>query len=152
MEVMRDIRSRVPGAGRTRMRGVTLVELIIVLVVVGVLASIAVPSYRQYVLRTHRVEAKAALMKIASAQEQYYLQNNTYADTSALDTAPPGGLGIPESTENGWYDIAIVDGDADAFSATATAAGTQAVDTHCASFSIDQAGVKDATNADCWEK
>jgi type IV pilus assembly protein PilE len=132
-------------------RGVTLIELIIVIVVVGVLAAIAIPSYRQYVLRTHRTEAKTALLNLAAAQEKFYLQNNTYATDDLLETAPPAGLGLSATTENGWYTIVIADGaNADEFSATATAAGGQASDTRCATFTIDQAGARTATNTDCW--
>lgn len=135
---------------RSTSRGVTLIELMIVIVVVAILASIAVPSYRQYVLRSHRTEAKAALMNVAAAQEKFYLQNNTYTDE--LSDAPPDGLGIPDTTEHGNYTIAIAAGaDDTAFSATATATGGQAQDTRCATFTIDQAGVKTATNADCWD-
>jgi type IV pilus assembly protein PilE len=135
---------------RSTSRGVTLIELMIVIVVVAILASIAVPSYRQYVLRSHRTEAKAALMNVAAAQEKFYLQNNTYTDE--LSDAPPDGLGIPDTTEHGNYTIAIAAGaDDTAFSATATATGGQAQDTRCATFTIDQAGVKTATNAECWD-
>jgi type IV pilus assembly protein PilE len=131
--------------------GVTLIELIIVMLVVGILASIAIPSYRQYVMRTHRVEAKSALTNLAAAQEKFYLQNNTYAGSSELDDAPPAGLGIPATTENGWYSLAITAADADGFSATATAIGGQAQDTDCATFTLDEAGVKTATSAKCWD-
>lgn len=136
---------------RRPQRGMTLIELMIVVVIVAVLASIAVPSYRQYVIRTHRVEGKTALLNLAAAQEKFYLQNNRYADTGEHDDAPPAGLGIPTDTENGWYTIAIVDGDAAGFSATATATGAQAVDTHCASFTIDETGARTATSTDCWD-
>ena len=130
--------------------GVTLIELMIVVVVVAVLASIAVPSYRAFVIRAHRTEAKSVLLSLAAAQEKFYLQNNRYADTAELTVAPPGGLGLPATTENGWYEIDIVDGDADGFEATATAVADQAQDSHCAEFSVNQAGVRDATNDDCW--
>ena len=135
---------------RPRQLGMTLIELMIVVVVVAILASIAVPSYRNYVLRTHRTEAKSALLALAAQQEKFYVQNNRYADTAEIDDAPPGGLGMPTTTENGWYTIAIVDGDAAGFSATATATGGQSEDTHCASFSIDETGDRGATNDDCW--
>lgn len=134
---------------RFKSRGFTLIELMIVVIVAAILVAIAVPSYRQYVLRSHRTEAKAALLNLAAAQEKFYLQNNTY--TEELADAPPDGLGIPATTEHGYYTIAIAAGaDETAFAATATATGSQASDTHCASFSIDQAGVRTATNADCW--
>jgi type IV pilus assembly protein PilE len=142
------------------MLGVTLIELVIVIVIIGILASIAIPTYSEYVLRTHRVEGKSALLKLAAAQEQYYLQNNTYATSAKLTTAPPGGLGIPATTENGWYTIAIADGaNAAGYSATATAAGSQTRDSKCTSFTINQLGQKTATKSgggdatdDCWLK
>lgn len=135
---------------KSKARGVTLIELVIVLVVVAILAAIAIPNYREYVLRSHRTEAKAALLNVAAAQEKFYLQNNTY--TSDLSAAPPAGLGIPATTENGYYTIAITAGaNTTSFTATATATGPQTQDSRCASFSINQAGSKTATNTDCWE-
>jgi len=143
---------------RTRMNGVTLIELMIVIVVVAILASIAVPSYRSYVLRTHRVEAKTALLNLAAAQEKFYLVNNTYATNAQLDDAPPDGLGLPATTENGWYTIAIANGaNAAGFTATATAAGAQTADGDCATFTINQLGQKTATKSggsastSCWD-
>jgi type IV pilus assembly protein PilE len=137
---------------RTFSRGFTLIELMIVVVIAAVLASIAVPSYRSYVLRTHRVEAKTALLNLAAAQERFYLENNTYAANAVLTTAPPAGLGLPATTENGWYTVAIANGaNAATFTATATATGTQAADTDCTSFSITALGVKTATSTKCWD-
>ena len=141
-----------------RQRGMTLIELMIVVVIVAVLASIALPSYRSYVLRTHRVEAKTALLNLAAAQEKFYLENNTYAANSVLATAPPAGLGLQATTENGWYTVVIANGaNAANFSATATAAGAQVNDTDCATFSITALGVKTATkqggaaSTACWD-
>ncbi|HET7201967.1 MAG TPA: type IV pilin protein [Steroidobacteraceae bacterium] len=138
---------------RTLSRGVTLIELMIVIVVVAILASIAVPSYRNYVLRTHRAEGKTALMAVAAAQEKFYLQNNRYAIDDEIEDAPPGGLGIPATTENGWYTLEIdVDDEVNpqSWTITATSAGVQAADSHCATMSVTSAGAKSATNADCW--
>lgn len=139
---------------RIRMKGVTLIELMIVIVVVAILASIAVPSYRSYVLRSHRVEAKTALLNLAAAQEKFYLVNNTYATNAQLTTAPPNGLGLPATSERGWYTIAIANGaNAAGFSATATATGAQTADGDCATFTINQLGAKSATGnkpSVCW--
>jgi type IV pilus assembly protein PilE len=133
---------------RKKMRGMTLIELVIVVAIIALLATIAVPSYRQFVLRSHRVEAKAALLNLAAAQEKFYLQNNTYTD--ALTDAPPDGLGLTATTEKGYYTVAIDDADADSFTATATATGGQAADSDCATFTIDQAGARTATSDSCW--
>jgi len=132
-------------------RGVSLVELLVVVAIIGVLASIAIPGYRRHVLRTHRTEAMAALLDLAVAQEKYYLQHDSYAGQGNLAAAPPGGLGLQAMTRHGWYAIGIAAGsNADGYSATATAVGHQAVDTHCATFALDHAGTRTATNADCW--
>lgn len=136
------------------MRGVTLIELMVVVVIVGILASIAVPSYRNYVIRTQRTDAMSALLRVQAAQEKFYLQNNSYASNAELSADPPAGLGIA-GTEHGWYTLAITD-EADltrryTVTATPVAGGPQAVDSHCASFSITSTGAKAATNTDCWK-
>ncbi len=128
----------------------TLVELLVVVAIGAILVFAAVPSYRAHAMRAHRVEAAAALLALSAAQEKFYLRHNTY--TTELEAAPPDGLGMPAVTESGCYDIAIDSADAEGFQATATARGGQADDTHCASFTIDQAGAKSATSTDCWSR
>ena len=130
--------------------GMTLIELMIVVAIVALLAAIAVPSYRQYVLRANRTEATTALLHLAAAQEKFYLQNNTYAGNALIAVAPPAGLGLSATTGGGRYTVAITAATAAAFSATATAAGAQAADTTCATFTINQAGARTATSANCW--
>jgi len=140
---------------RNRAGGFTLIELVIAMVVVAILAAIAVPSYRQYILRSHRVEAITALNNLAAAQEKFYLQNNTY---TAEAGPPPDGLGFAENdgdtftTENGWYDIEITAADTDTWSATATATAKdgQDGDTDCAAFTLDAAGAKSGP-LKCWD-
>jgi type IV pilus assembly protein PilE len=121
-----------------------LIELVVVVAIIGILASIAVPSYRNYVLRSQRTDATTALLKLAAAQEKFYLQNNTYT----ADEAKVGGA----TSEKGWYTVDITAANANNFAATATpvSGGPQAKDTHCASFSINEVGKRDATYADCW--
>lgn len=134
---------------RSRMSGVTLLELMIVVVVVGILAAIAVPSYRAYTLRAQRSDATAALLRLASAQEKFYLQNNTYATNAQMAGAPPAGLGMA-GTERGWYTLSIDTGaDAIAYTARAVApaASPQFSDTPCRTFTIDQSGARTARNA-----
>lgn len=136
---------------KTKNLGFSLIELMVVLAIVGVLASIAVPGYRNYLLRSHRAEAKAELLAIAAAQEKFYLQSNTYATNALLDDAPPTGLGRQATTAGGFYTIAIAAGANNrVFSATATATGGQTRDTDCLTFTIDQAGTRTATSANCW--
>jgi type IV pilus assembly protein PilE len=134
-------------------QGVTLLELMIVVVIVGILASIAVPTYRSYVMRSQRSDATAGLLRIASAQEKFYLRNNTYTNNLAL-------LSLKDSSEHGWYTMAVPTADASTFEATAVApsSSAQSADSACGTFSINATGARGAKKADgstdntaeCW--
>jgi type IV pilus assembly protein PilE len=138
-----------------RSSGITLIELMIVVVIVSILAAIAVPSYRQYLTRTHRVEAKAALLRIQVAQEKFFLQNNRYITATAdLSKPSPNGLDLPTTTPNGMYDISVIVGSTGtsiSYTAVATAKGTQlASDVDCSVFTITDTGAKTPADKDCW--
>lgn len=88
--------------------GITLIELMIVVAIIGILAAIALPSYNQYVERTRAADAQGALMSLANALERYHTQNNTYVGA----TLGAGGIFPNESPiDSGtkFYDLAIVD-------------------------------------------
>lgn len=132
---------------RNRMHGVTLLELMIVVVIIGVLASIAYPSYRQHVQRAKRIEAMSTLLQIATEQERYYLNHNTYTnDMTAL-----GFAADPFTTETGTYQVDIDDADADTYTATATYQIADDEASKCDTFSIDATGAKTSLpHTDCW--
>ncbi len=127
-------------------RGVTLMELLTVILILGILAAIAFPSYRTYLIRAQRAEAKTALLQLQAAQEKFYLNGNTYSDS--VTDVPPDGLGLPGVSESGKYDItvALVD-DGQGYTATATpaAGGGQEDDALCPSFSISDSGTRSLT-------
>lgn len=133
--------------------GITLIELMIVVAIVAILGSIAIASYRGYVLRSNRAEAAETLLRIQVAQEKYYLNRNEYA--TDLSAASPGGLGIPAATERGLYTIELleVDDPENEYTAQATAIGGQAADkAECRILSIDHTGQRlpDPGATDCW--
>src|SRR5690606_13217707 len=71
-----------------RLAGFTLIELMIVVVIVGILAAIAYPSYTRYVQRTHESAAQGQIMELASALEAYRAKNFSYAGASINTMAP----------------------------------------------------------------
>ena len=136
-------------------RGFTLIEILIVVAILGVLTSIALPAYQNSVLRSGRAEAKGELMIVASDQERFFSSNNTYStDATPLITTDA----TTRTTENGLYTITVAAGGtgsiATSFEATATAVGNQTADV-CATFTISSIGVRGATGDtadECWQR
>lgn len=136
--------------GRSTCNGFTLIELMIVLVVVSILAAIAYPSYQQYVNRSKRSDGKNALLELASRQERFYFDNNTYT-TSLSD------LNYDSTSPEGYYTLSIAAGNsgniATSYEMTATPASPFS-DAQCGNLSLDSRGVKDRTGSGpmdkCW--
>lgn len=86
---------------RSRQAGFTLIELMIVVAVVAILATIALPSYQQYIKRSNRAEARAEVLRAEGWLERFNAENNRYTDNAAnnansafataFTTVPAGG-------------------------------------------------------------
>lgn len=137
--------------------GFTLIEVIVALAIVAVTTLIAVSSYRNHVLRSHRAEAAQALATAAAEQEKFHLTHGRYGDrldASAGDDPP--GLPVASRTPGGRYTLAVESADAWSFRLVATT-GSDRSDPACHRFGIDETGrrtARDATGADstarCW--
>ena len=126
-------------------RGFTLIELMIVVVVVGILAAIAIPSYSNYVDRATRADAKSSLLAAAQLLERCYTLNNSY-----------NGCTIPNESDDGFYSIAFTAPTSTTYLLTATPLGRQLArdGTRCSSFTFDHRGQRDATGTEaarCWD-
>jgi type IV pilus assembly protein PilE len=153
---------------RSRQQGFTLVELVVAMVIIATLAAIAIPSYSSYVLKSHRTEAKGALLDLMASEERYYSTNNQY-------TTNPQALGYPAASApfaigtGGYYVVnqislgAVVAPSGTSVGSPATvtiianATGNQTKDTACYAYTVSSSGQQSAQNsalvdntADCW--
>ncbi len=131
--------------------GFSLIELMIVVVIVGILLGISLPAYQGYILSSRRADGHASLVDIAARQERFVAQNNTYTTEISANT----GLGIGSTTSReGYYNMTVGacggGAIANCYLITATATGSQASDTGCATITYDSAGVRSGTSTDCW--
>ncbi len=132
-------------------KGLTLIELLIVIVVVGVLAAIAIPMYSDYMIRARRADAKTALEQLRAAQEMFRAERGRYAndgsdgDAFTLLRTTWGGPASP----SGDYNITMV-------ATTATFTGTATPSTSRQSsdgwLAINQDGTKTSQYPQKWEK
>jgi len=141
-------------------RGVTLMELMIVVAIISMIAAFAYPSYTQHIVNTKRTAATSTLLQIADRQQQFFMDNKSY--TNDLTNLGFGSSPLYVS-DNG---NAVAAGDADAvylftlanvgattFTAIAAPLGGQLKrDADCGSLTLNQAGARDALGGgtDCW--
>jgi len=133
-------------APRTAMRGITLIELMVVVAIVGILAAIANPSYQEYGRRAKRAEARAHLLDAAARMERHYSNTNQY--TSNLGTA-----NIATTTENGHHGISVsVGANNQSFTLTATPSGF--TDGRCGNLTYTNTGTQGQSGSgdDCWSR
>lgn len=130
--------------------GVTLLELMIVVVIVGILAMIGYPSYAGYTIRAQRTDGRSAILQYASEQEKFIMNNNTYA-TAMNQLRGEGGATF--ITETGNYEVSLSNVTSSTYTITATYLGTDDEANKCKTFTINQNSVRtSAPNTDCWER
>ncbi len=126
--------------------GFSLIELMIVVAIIGILASIAYPSYDEYVKRGNRTEGQAFISDAAARQERYYSQNNSY-------TTSPASLGLSTSSSTAKYTLSIEqNADDGGYSLIVTPSFS---DPKCGKLTLNALGVRGVTDAtasvnECW--
>lgn len=145
-----------------RISGFTLIELMIVVVVISILASIAIPSYQETVHRAKRADAQSALMGLANVMERFFTENNTYCGSESggtVGTCAAGAPGIfsanvPLDGGATFFNLTISAVTAVSYTLTATRTGSMTGD-KCGDFTLTHTGVQGLANntdsvANCW--
>lgn len=129
-----------------RTAGFTLIEMLVVVSVAAILASLAVASYSAYVQQSRRADAKAALNALAQRLERCYTQFGRYDHDDC-------GIDAPYNSPEGHYSIDLAEVTAATYALSATPTGAQANDSRCTGFTLNQLGEREATGShadDCW--
>lgn len=137
---------------RRKMRGFTLLELMMAVAVVGILATLVYPSYINNVLRSSRSDARAEINNVANALERFFAANRTYTTDFAA-------LGLPDAlSAAGKYSLTIAAGPSGALTTSYAITAVpvpgkgQDNDADCPSFMLNSAAQRlpDPATSDCW--
>ena len=149
-----------------REKGVTLIEMLIVIAIISILVSIAYPSYQESIIQSRRADAQAALMGLAQAMERHYTSNGTYAGaaTGGADTGAPAIFSTksPVDGSDTYYDLIILSADANSYLLIADPVNSQNGDgiltlssTGARGWDSDDSGLSAADEVDndeqCWD-
>jgi len=137
-------------------RGMTLIELMIVVAILGIIVAIGYPSYADHVKKARRAEGMGELLELADRMERHYSDTGSYDQTDGTDMT--AAVIYRSTTQNGYYTLSIDNGtDNVQFTAraTPTSLGNQNTD-KCGTFVVNSQGKKAVTGGslsttDCWK-
>ncbi len=128
-------------------RGFTLIEVMIVVAIMGILASVAYSSYQSQIQQSRRAQGTQALLETAQVLERCATENLSYEAAGCSLVLP---FNAPRDSADKYYTISIANRTATTYTLTATSINAQAGDADCAVINITHLGVKTATTANCW--
>ena len=138
-----------------RSAGFTLIEVMIVVVIIGILSSIAYPSYQDYVKQARRADAQASLMELAQFMERHYTSKGGYLEDGQSGSAPSLPFtSSPKDSSSAAYTLSLAQGiTAQTYSVQAEPVGSMSGDT-CGTLTIDHRGKKGSGGdmAKCWKR
>jgi type IV pilus assembly protein PilE len=147
--------------------GFTLIELMIAVAIIGILASIAIPSYQDSVKKSRRADAKSALLSLANAMERHFTETSSYCDVGGggsgvvvtdCGDATVKDTGVPNGTELGYsiptetasfYTVTINVVTPSSYTLKAAPAGAQVGDI-CGDLTLKHTGEKSPSTSGCW--
>lgn len=135
---------------RTSCSGFTLIEVMIVVVIVGILAAIALPSYGDYVIRSKLLDAHTKLGDLRVQMEKYFMDNRTYLNASGACGITATAMATANADPARSFDFDCPAGSASATTYTLTATGRAASGMSSFSFSVNQANTKTSSGPGGW--
>jgi type IV pilus assembly protein PilE len=143
-----------------RQRGITLMELLIVVTIISIIAAISYPSYTQFIVRAKRNAGSSMLLQVADRQQQYFMDNKRYAanltslgfDENTIMIGDDGNI-LSSGDGDRIYGISLSEVTATSYKLTATPQLQQsAKDTKCGNLTLTHTGAKGQSGSgdNCW--
>lgn len=142
----------------SRQRGITLVELMTVLLILGILATLMIPSFDDSVRKSRRADGQTVMLELAQWMERFYTENGRYdqdrAGNAVTTVVPAALLSSPKVSNDTFYNLTLTNLGRQTFTINAAPATAQVGDV-CGTLTLTQAGVKGVSggtsDADtCW--
>ncbi len=127
-------------------KGFSLLEMLVVITIIGIVVTFALPSYSQHIAKARRITAEAALMQLAGQMESYYMQHHSY-EGATLEK-----LNTPELIAENNYRLTILSATISTFDLAAIPQKQQAKNDRCGELTFNSVGKKGATinTSECW--
>ena len=147
---MNNQKAKGTGMSKKSMQGFTLIELMVVVIVIVILGSIALPNFQEAMQKGRRADAKNILLEVAALQERFYSDSGFYGQLNVISS------GATLTSDDGYYEItaAVGGGRPQTYVLTATAQNGQQNDSKCGNYTYNQAGTVTVSGTesvgDCW--